>query len=148
MSRSYNWNNLTHLQLGKCAEYFVKLEFIYHGFDVYSPEVDEHGIDLIARKNEELYDVQVKSVRNLNYIFFLKDKFTPRKNLLAAIILFFEGELPQLYLIPSLAWLEPNKLLVSRDYEGKKSKPEWGLVLSPNLPLLLDFSFEKIVEEL
>jgi hypothetical protein len=34
-------------------------------------------------------------------------------------------ESPSLYLIPFIAWNQPDSLLVSRDYEGKKSKPEW-----------------------
>ena len=41
------------------------------------------------------YDVQVKSVRESGYIFFPKDKFNLRKNLLAAIVIFNEGFEPQ-----------------------------------------------------
>jgi hypothetical protein len=82
----------------------------------------------------------------LNYIFFPKDKFQPRVNLLAATVIFTNGKQPSLYLIPSTAWLQPNSLFVSRDYEGLKSKPEWGLNLSSkSLPLLTEFSFEKSV---
>ena len=143
----YDWDRLNHLQLGRYAEYYAKMEFTLFGFDVYSAEVDDHGIDFIIRKGENTYyDVQVKSARGLNYIFFHKDKFTPRRNLLAAIVLFMQGELPKFYLIPSVVWLEPNALFVSRDYEGKKSKPEWGLNLSQrNLPLLSQFVFDEMV---
>jgi len=147
--RKYNWNRLSHLQIGRYAEYFVKMEFTLFGFEVYTAEVDDRGVDFVIRKDDQYYDVQVKSARGLNYIFFPKDKFNPRDNLLAAIVLFFDGEPPQLYLIPSKEWLKPNALLVSRDYEGKKSKPEWGLNLSKkNLPLLSQFAFDKIVQEL
>jgi hypothetical protein len=56
---------------------------------------------------------------------------------------------PKIYLIPSSVWSKPNNLFVSRDYEGKKSKPEWGLNLSKkNLPLLTQFEFEKVVQGL
>ncbi|AEA47642.1 hypothetical protein [Archaeoglobus veneficus] len=135
MMRKYNWSRLNRLQIGRYAEYFVKMEFTLFGFEVYTAEVDDRGIDFVVRKDNRYYDVQVKSARGLNYIFFPKDKFSPRDNLLAAIVLFFDGEPPQLYLIPSKEWLKPNALLVSRDYEGKKSKPEWGLNLSKkNLP--------------
>jgi hypothetical protein len=47
--KDYNWGSLTTLQLGKYAEYFVKMEFVQHGFDVYSVEVDERGIDFVIR---------------------------------------------------------------------------------------------------
>ncbi len=36
---------------------------------------------------------------------------------------------PTLFLFPSLAWAEPKAPFTSYDYEGKKSKPEYGLNL-------------------
>lgn len=146
----YNWHRLTPLQLGRYAEYFAKMEFTLHDFAVYTADVDDQGIDFVVRRSSDrYYDVQVKSCRNLNYIFFRKDKFNLRPNLLAVIVLFIDGKAPGLYLIPSTAWSEPNALLVSRDYAGKKSKPEWGLNLSQkNLSLLTRFLFDAVVQDL
>ena len=143
----YDWTHLNHMQLGRYAEYFVKMEFTLYGLDVYTSEVDDRGIDFVIRKGDTRYfDMQVKSIRNLNYIFFPKDKVQPRVNLLAAVVIFSNGKQPSLYLIPSTMWLQPNSLFVSRDYEGLKSKPEWGLNLSSkNLALLAELSFEKSV---
>jgi hypothetical protein len=85
----------------------------------------------------------------LTYIFFPKDKFVLRENLLAAITLFADGNEPALYLIPSTVWLQPNALFVSRDYKGKKSDPEWGLNLSKrNLTLLKEYTFGTMVRNL
>jgi len=40
----------------------------------------------------------------------------------------------------------PDALFVSRDYEFKKSKPEWGLNLTRKAhSLLMEHSFEKVV---
>jgi len=146
----YNWSRLNHLQIGKYAEYFVKMEFALWGFDVYSSEVDDRGIDLVVRKDDiTYYDVQVKSIRGYNYVFFPKDKFQPRHSLLAAVVILVEGEPPVLYLIPSEAWGEPNVLLADRRYEGKKSKPEWGLNISrKNMPLLEQYKFDRVVKNL
>lgn len=146
----YTWSQLTHLQLGRYAEYFVKMEFTLYGFSVYEPEVDDRGIDFIVRKDEQnYYDIQVKSSRNFNYIFFPKNKFKLRENLLASVVLYFDGKIPELYLIPSLKWNNRNKLLVNYDYIGKKSTPEWGLNLSKrNYSLLSEFLFEKVVNNL
>ena len=143
----YDWTHLNHMQLGRYAEYFVKMEFTLYGFDVYTSEIDDRGIDFVIRKGDTRYfDMQVKSIRNLNYIFFPKDKVQPRVNLLAAVVIFSNGKQPSLYLIPSTMWLQPNSLFVSRDYEGLKSKPEWGLNRSSkNLALLAELSFEKSV---
>jgi hypothetical protein len=150
MLERYSWSRLNSLQAGKYAEYFVKMEFTLFGFDVYTTEVDDQGIDFVVRKDEtRYYDIQVKSSRNANYIFIQKSKFDLRPGMLAAVVLYYDGHPPQLYLIPSTAWLQPNALLVSRDYTGKRSKPEWGIQLSRrNLPLLEQYSFERVVPSL
>jgi hypothetical protein len=151
------WSSLNYLQLGRYAEYLVKMEFTLHGFDVYTAEVDDKGIDFVIRKERRqgteiesyYYDVQVKSVRRMNYVFFSKEKFVLRDNLLAAIGLFEDGGLPQLYLIPATAWQRPNALFVDHNYEGLKSKPEWGLNLSRrNLTLLEPYRFERTIGQL
>jgi len=37
---------LTHLQVARFAEYFVKMEFTVYGFDISQAEVDDKSIDL------------------------------------------------------------------------------------------------------
>lgn len=147
---NYDWSRLNALQLGHYAEYYAKMEFSSYGFEVYTSEVDDHGIDFVAKKGDsQYYDIQVKSVRGYNYIFFQKDKFILRNNLYAAITIFMPLEPPHFFLIPSINWLEPNALLVSRDYVGKKSKPEWGLNLSSkNINLLNHYSFDMSISKL
>jgi hypothetical protein len=142
----YNWDRLNHLQIGRYAEYFAKMEFTLYGYDVYTAEVDDKGIDFVIRKQDQYFDVQVKSSRNYNYIFMRKDKFILRRNLLLVVGIFLQNELPQLYLVPSEVWKEPNQFFTSKDYEGKQSQPEWGLNLSKkNMPLLLPYSFDEMV---
>ncbi|MGI6573266.1 MAG: hypothetical protein ACOX19_07610 [Fermentimonas sp.] len=56
-------------------------------------------------------------------------------------------EKPKILLVPSLDWKEPNSLLVSRDYEEKKSKPEWGFSITKNnRELLTRYQFGKVVK--
>src|SRR5437879_12301684 len=84
----FDWSVLNPLQLGRYAEYFVKMEFTRLGFDVYTSEVDDRGIDFVIRKSgDRYYDVQVKSLRysGTKYVFFLKDKYDLRGNLFAAV---------------------------------------------------------------
>ena len=146
----YNWSRLNHLQIGRYAEYLVKMELTQYGLDVYTSEIDDRGIDFVLRLSASHYvDIQVKASRNLNYIFFPKKSFHPRKNFYAAIVLFQDGEPADHYLIPSLAWLDPNDLLVSRDYKEAASSPEWGMNLSyKNLKLLDHYSFDKSIASL
>jgi len=152
----YNWEDLNKLQVGKYAEYFMKMEFTLYGYDVYTTEVDDKGIDFVVRDNKnknidtKYYDVQVKSVRSKsNYIFFPKKTFILKPNLLAAIIHFIQDEPPKLYLIPSTEWNNPNKLLVGYDYKGKKSNAEWGIsITKKNIPLLDKYQFDEVINKL
>ena len=145
---NYTWKHLNNIQIGRYAEYFVKMELTLYGLEIYSSDIDDRGIDFVAKSlSSRYYDFQVKSVRNNNYIFFQKSKFVLRDNLIASIVLFIENQKPLLYLIPSISWQKPDQLLVSRDYEGKKSKPEWGINLSKrNLNLLEKFRIEQTIK--
>jgi hypothetical protein len=146
----YTWSRLTPLQVGRYAEYFVKMEFTLYGFEVYTSEVDDRCVDFVVRREAgQFYDVQVKSVRGFNYIFVPKIKFPIAPHRLLASVLFHDQKEPELYLIPMTAWVAPNALLVSRDYDGKKSKPEWGLNLSlRNQALLERYRFDQVAPSL
>jgi len=149
-AEKYQWSRMSALKLGRYAEHFVCMEFLALNFDVYFGDLDDHGIDLIMRRHDgSFYEFQVKASRNLNYIFFPKATFPLKSNLFGAIVLFLEGKVPQLYIIPSAAWQMPNELLKDHkfDKEGQKSKPEWGVNLSiRNLPLLEHYAFDQVVQ--
>ncbi len=149
---TYNWDKLNHLQIGRYAEYFTKMELTAYGCDVYTSEVDDRGIDLVVRKDSDHhFDIQVKSLRlgKSNYVFMAKEKFVLKDNLLLSLVLFQTNKKPSIYLIPSMAWANPNALFVSRDYDkpNQKSKPEWGLNLSKvNLAFLNPYEFNKTIK--
>jgi len=148
MMPKYEWKKLNNLQVGAYAEYVVKMEFAMYGFEVYSSDVDDHGIDLIARVGGNSFiEVQVKSIRNqTGYVFMRKTKFEIKENIYLAFVHFIEGQPPKLYLIPSTRWQTPDKIYSDRNYEGKKSQPEWGLSISPkNIAELEKFGFEKTI---
>ena len=149
MSR-YVWSALNTQQVGAYAEYFVKMELTMHGFQVYNTEVDDHGIDFIARLADGPFiEIQVKSLRELGYVFLPKHKFTPRPNLYCAFALLVEGKAPELFLIPATAWQETSALLADHDYKGLKSPPEYGLNVSKkNMPLLQMYRFESTVHSM
>lgn len=157
VARRYDWAKLSGLQLGRYAEYFAKMEFTLFGFDVYTAEVDDKGIDFVIRRgNDRHYDVQVKSVTADKgaYIFLPKGKFaaTPddlRENSLVAVVLFYRFQAPELFVVPATVWRNPNEVFVSRDYDGGKSSPEWGICISKKGCALLDgYTFEKVASTL
>lgn len=144
------WGRLNKQQVGAYTEYFVKMELTLYGFQVYGTEVDDRGIDFVARYEQGPFiEVQVKSLRSLGYVFLEKAKFMLRDHLYLALGLLLAEQPPDLYLIPSIAWKEGNALFVSRDYRGRKSKPEWGLNISQkNMPFLVPYRFETVVGSL
>lgn len=126
------WSELSHLQLGRYAEYYAKMEFASYGYDVYTSEVDDHGVDFVARNpvDGQYYEIQVKAVRNLDYVYIRKEKMVLSPTRLVFLLLFSNGALPNCYVIPSQTWNNPNALFVNRNYDkpGQKSAPEWGLI--------------------
>ena len=146
----YDWQQLNRQQVGAFSEYFVKMELTMYGFQVYATEVDDRGIDFVARfESGPYFSIQVKSVREKGYVFMQKEKFQISTDWYLALAVLEQGREPNLYLIPSDAWKTPNALFVDRNYEGKKSKPEWGINLSKkNMPLLEAYSFECVVPQL
>ena len=151
MPQSHQWSHLNKLQIGRYGEYFFKMKFVLHGFDVYSPEVDDRGIDFVLRWEPNRYwDVQVKSVRDTGYVFFHKSKFRLRPSLLVALAVFEQGHEPNLFLIPSMKWKNPDGVLVDRDYagEGQISPPEYGINVSKKgLKALEQFRFTDALVE-
>ena len=146
MSR-YNWKPLNRQQVGTYTEYFVKMELTMHGFEVYSTEVDDRGIDFVARREGGPFlEVQVKSLRSYGYVFMQKEKFELRKNVYVALGLLFEGEAPRLYLIPAKVWRNPSQPFVDRTYDGLKSKPEWGINVSrKHMHIIERYAFETTI---
>lgn len=151
MSR-YNWSALNTQQVGTYFEYFVKMELTMYGFEVYSSEVDDRGIDFVARRRDSGFvQVQVKALRDFGYVFMRKSHFMPQEGLYVAVGLLFEGKEPESFLIPSTVWLKPNSVFVERNYDapGQTSQPEWGINLSrKNLDSLNPYSLPKMLEAL
>lgn len=147
-----NWSNLNSLQLGRYAEYFAKMEFASYGLEVYTTEVDDHGIDFIVKdKRGRFCEIQVKSKTEKGYVFMQKSKFDiSNKNLYLTLLIFQDGKLPDIFLIPSVAWEVPNEVFVDRKYDkpGQKSAPEYGINISQkNYDILEIFKFEESIKE-
>jgi hypothetical protein len=147
--RRYDWHRLTRLQKDKFGEYTLKIELTLWGLDVFSSEIDTPGADLLVRIDPSMHlEIHARTVRGFRSINFDKERFSPRENLYAAIIILELYQPPKLYLIPSTVWLKPDHLFFSKEYEGMMSSPKWGINLShKNLPLLDDYAFERIVGE-
>lgn len=134
---SMKWLQLSNKQLGQYAEYYAKMEFTSYGYDVYTSEVDDHGVDFMAinLQNDKTYKVQVKSLLRGSYTFIKKDKIKLDESHLVCLLHFVEGELPEVYVIPATAWENENAVFKNHD---EYKKPEWGLNYSKKNMHLLD----------
>lgn len=138
----YQWSRLTGLQVGRYAEYYTQLRFSEAGYDVYSSEVDERGIDVLVRiAPGRCLEIQTKSLRvtKTKYVFFGKRALGENPQEIQArlcggfcisLVLFSDGCEPDLFLIPGKVWLAPDNLFNSRDYVGLKSHPEFGISIT------------------
>ena len=135
------WSRLNHLQLGRYAEYYAKMEFASYGFDVYTSEVDDKGIDFIARVNEEYYEVQVKAVRQSTLVI-RESQLDISDHFLICYLRFEDGCMPEAYVFPSSVWNSPNSLFNYRAYDkpSLKSSPEYSVNYSKkNFKLLAPY---------
>ena len=138
------WSKLSKAQVGRYGEYLFQMALVSFGYDVFSSEVDDKGIDFVLRidgEKPQYHDIQVKTARiKNNWVFMKKSKFPIRKNNHLGLVRLIENEPPNLFVIPSMTWRESNALIGMREYTDKKSEPEYGLRLSKkNLHLMEPF---------
>jgi hypothetical protein len=143
----FTWTHLNRLQLGKYAEYLVKMEFVLLGFDVFTSEVDDRGIDLVVRTPAgNHYDIQAKSYRPGTGNVYL---YRIHPVLLLAVVGLVDGVPPSLFLVPSCLPEGANPLF-RKCYFNQKREAEWGLSLSKkNLVILAnDYKFQDVATRL
>ena len=147
------WSELTTMQIGRYAEYYAKMEFTSYGWEVYTSEVDDHGVDFVAKKpnTNQFYEVQVKAARKAQQIFISEDKM-PIESLEHRLVCFFffrDTCDPDFYVIPGTAWKHPTSALAHYKYDkpGQKSAPEWSInITEKNLLLLEPYRVESVLE--
>ena len=148
------WSKLKKLQLSRYGEYYSKMEFSRNGFDIYTSEVDDKGIDFIVRKTDDsssinYYEIQVKTIRwpASKYVFMRKSQFPLSKHNYLSLLIIKDEKITH-YLICSDDWKKPKSYpLIDRP---NYRKPEWGLNISEKGLRILDsdFRFEKQIAQL
>ena len=64
-----DWKRLNNLQLGRYAEKCASMEFLSYGLEVYPSEVDDHGVNMIVKDNNGIFqEIQVKSAYKGKYV--------------------------------------------------------------------------------
>lgn len=148
---TYKWSMLNTLELSKYAEYYCKMLFTLHGYKIYLPEIDDHGVDFIAKsKDDVFFEVQVKSIRKTKYVYIPEDKIKIDKNHLVCLVVFKENKPLKLYIFPATVWKKANSLFVYHAYDkpGQSNKPEWGVNVSDkNIKLLEKYNENRFFKD-
>ena len=133
----YHWSALNTLQKGMYGEYFAKMEFAMFGFLVFSSEVDDRGIDFVARSSDgKHFDIQVKTITGTNYTFIKESKFD--EALVVCLIVLNERVPPSAYLFVRDDWNKSNnsELLKLKKFDNA-SEAEYGVYLAQKRAALL-----------
>ena len=133
-NRIWSRKELTSQRLGTFCEYYAKMSLSSYGISVYTSVVDDQGVDFIAQIKGNFLKMQVKAVRQGTDYVFVRKKYFDNQDayMYMVLMLLTDGYEPDIYLIPSSAWKKPeDKVFVDRDYDGRKSQPEYGINLSP-----------------
>lgn len=136
-----NWKTILSdsLKLGKCGELYAQNLLESMGYTVYYPLVDNHGVDLVAKKsNGRKLLVQVKTVKEGNYSFISKDNFYKDEDFAVFYIRVDKDGVPSVFVYPSKVWPEESESEITYTYDGRftyhpysgedqKSKAEYGI---------------------
>ena len=107
-----SYKHLNTIQKGSFAEAYAKMAFTLEGFEVYTTEYDDRGIDFVIRNSQgNFYSVQVKSTGETVNPFVYADKFESSPEFLVCVVRLIEGESPQLYLTRGSDWQEETDCL-------------------------------------
>jgi hypothetical protein len=144
------WNKLNRLQKGSFGEQYAKMLFTKYGAEVYSSDVDDRGIDFVARfPNSEFYDVQVKTVMDMNLAYINKTKFKKSERFLVVLVRLEQGKEPEVYVFRATEWDSEDGLLKYNPYIEAESAPAYEIHLSRSrLQQMGKYLFEQRISEL
>lgn len=119
-----------------------------YGFLVFTAEVDDRGIDFVARNNHgNHYDVQVKTITGQNYTYIKKSKFA--ESLLICLVILTEGSPPDIYLLRGSDWDTDDTGLLRLNSFPNATEPEYGIHITKARHAALEqYRFENIVDTL
>ena len=137
------------LKRGHFAEYYAEMQLTLYGFEVYKPLVDDRGIDFIIRnQNRVFFDIQVKSTTDDKNIIITRNKFIPNEHLYLVAVQFVDEKEPEMYIIPSTKWADPDSdKKIFYDSGVKNKKPQYGIELTDKKCVLLqEYKFENYIK--
>lgn len=144
-----SYKHLNNIQKGSFSESYAKMAFTLEGFEVYSTDYDDRGVDFIIRNNDGRYfSVQVKSTGQSANPFIYAESFEVSPDFILCAVRLVEGKAPEVYLACGTDWGKKGECLNYNPGGGKAGayyELRFSKVYSESLKR---HKFEKYVEEL
>ncbi len=106
------YKHLNNVQKGSFAEAYAKMAFTLEGFEVYTTDYDDRGIDFVIRSAAGgFFSVQVKATGASANPFVYADKFQAALDFLFCAVRLIEGETPEIYLARGTDWDQEKEAL-------------------------------------
>jgi hypothetical protein len=107
-----SYKHLNTIQKGSFAEAYAKMAFTLEGFEVYTAEYDDRGVDFVIRNDKGRYfSVQVKATGKSASPFIYAERFEMSPEFLLCAVRLVEAEIPKLYLACGTDWNEGKECL-------------------------------------
>lgn len=107
-----SYKHLNRIQKGSFAEAYAKMAFTLEGFEVYTTEYDDRGVDFVIRNHDGKYfSVQVKATGKSANPFVYAESFHVSRDFLLCAVRLIEGEAPEIYLAAGTDWDEEKECL-------------------------------------
>jgi len=93
-------------------------------------------------------EVFVSTQRVGGYVFWTKRRLQPSEHRFAVLVLLGQEPEPSVYIVPTLDWVDASPPLTDRDYEGRKSEPEYGIdITASSVPSLRRYAWTDATAE-
>ena len=144
-----NYKHLNTVQKGSFAEAYAKMAFTLEGFEVYTTEYDDRGIDFVIRNSAgRFYSVQVKATVPTVNPFIYESKFIDSEDFLVCAVRLREGSEPEIYLACGCDWGEGSDCLHHNE-SGGNTGPYYEIRFSDKYQQALErHSFQVYIERL
>ncbi|MCG8607471.1 DUF4365 domain-containing protein [bacterium] len=144
-----SYKHLNTIQKGTFGEAYAKMAFTLEGFEVYSSEYDDRGIDFIVRnRSGRFFSVQVKATDDTSNPFVYESKFRDRDDYIFCAARIIDGEQPSLYIAQGSEWKTGIECLYYNS-EGGKSGPYYEMrFASKYREQLVQFEFRTYIERI
>jgi len=136
------WERLGRLELIGYGKDLVTERLEHLGCAVARPSNAVDGRLSVQTSGGRSVEVFISTQRVGGYAFWTKRRLQPSRERFAVVVVLGDAPEPDVFLVPSTEWLEAVEPLTDRDYEGRKSEPEYGIELTPTaLPLLARYAW-------